>query len=199
MNCIIQSSAQHTASTVLVNLLHGLFSPEEPVASSTRLAGRDQFCHLYNGKGATTTSPMHPDHLTRPQPHIQKTHNLNFPFWAQKYKEYNLYFVCSTRPNHPPISAEYAKWNNVLIFSFAELNETNTHSLDDICNNFYNKCVNFFPRQMLPQGDEDELKSQIKKRITGMNQRYQEIKHESFGVTDPLYQIHGHHRGRDGA
>lgn len=167
---IIQTSPPHTASTVLVNLIHGLLEPESAV----------NWGKLNLGKKL-----------------ISKTHEQNIDSIMQDLKDYDLYFVMSERNDGKEqklINQKFRKYENVLIFDYTELLETEDKSLQEICENAERKLTSFLPQVVMQQAKGGL--EQMHKRISSMNERYQEIKNKPFSYLDPFYQLHGSHRNR---
>jgi hypothetical protein len=167
---IIQTSPPHTASTFLVNALYGLI-PE--------LNNRKIMC-IWSYKWE-----QYFDNII-----VLKCHNTNIDELINKYKNnYELYFICSERIELGYlIDEKYKSYNNVVIFSFEDLNENSTNSLHKIINNIYNKINNIINIEL-------NIENCII-RIMKMNSRYEEIKHKSFNYIDNFFEIHGSHRNR---
>lgn len=167
---IIQLSPRCTGSTVLVNMLYGYLQPEKPVVFS--------FVH---------------DLQKMKRNQILKTHDLNIDQWMRLYsKVYKLYFVCSNR-GILHIDPKYHSYNNVLIFDYPELLETEENTLEMIIENGYRKLSTFLPAKLSEHLNQVTALTRIQK----MNQRYKEIKNKSFtGYVDDFYQLHGHHKNR---
>lgn len=113
---IIQTSPTHTASTFLVNAIHGLI----PNLSDKEI--------MYDTFDDTNNI------------FIMKCH-LDIDDLINKYGQiYKLIFICSERKDMNIFMYErYKTYDNVVIFDFNELNETSVNSLIDIVDNIYNK------------------------------------------------------------
>lgn len=166
---IIQASKTRTASTVLINLIHGYLAPHDGVHYPT-----EQCIH---------------NHL------ISKTHNINVPDLERKFSNYKLLFIMSDR--HNQLGSNYKNKENILIIKFSELNEKDNYSLDDIINNTYEKLNNFLPNDLKSKLDSTESKTNMKNRINNMNNLYEKIKNKPFSYFDKFYHIHGKHRNRN--
>jgi hypothetical protein len=168
---VIQTSPGHTASTVLVNLIYGLLEPKSAV----------NWGKLNLGKKL-----------------ISKTHEGNIDSIMQDLKDYDLYFVMSERNDEKEqklINQKFRKYENVLIFDYTELLETKDKSLQEICENAERKLTSFLPQAIMQQAKGGL--EQMHKRISSMNEKYQEIKNKPFSYLDPFYQLHGSHRNRE--
>jgi hypothetical protein len=169
---IIQTSPYHTASTFLVNALYGLI----PECCDKRIIG------TWNNNFVSYFKDII----------IVKSHNINIDELIDLYnKEYKTVFICSERKEKNfLIHEKYKTYNNVVVFSFEELNETNDNPLVKIVDNIYIKVKNVLP-------DNIQLdKTKCIERITNMNIRYQEIKNKDFSFIDHFFEIHGSHRNR---
>jgi hypothetical protein len=173
---IIQTSPPHSASTFLVNALHGLIEQMKDTKISF-LFHKNSNINFNNIDIA-----------------IIKTHNTNIDELISEYKDkYELYFVCSERDNeYIYIDNKYKSYNNVIVFDFNELNETQDNTLPIIIDNIYNKlCKLLSKHNFIKLNKETGIT-----RIKNMNKRYQEIKNKSFDYVDPFFEIHGSHRNR---
>ena len=173
---IIQSSPKGTASTVLVNILYGLI----PELANTPIIYRD-----------LTGTPKF-NYEENENIKVIKTHNLNIDRFITLYsKIYQLYFICSERPQlDKRINNKYklSKYTNIIIFSFDELNETQSNSISNIVNTVYNKINPILNIHL-------DIDSSINRLIL-MNKKYEEIKEKSFDYSDGFFKIHGSHRNR---
>jgi hypothetical protein len=167
---IIQTSPYHTASTFLINALYGLI-PELNDKKIIRI--KDNQWEQYF------------DEII-----VLKCHNINIDELIEKYKNnYELYFICSERIEKGYIiDKKYKSYNNVIIFQFEELNESSTNNLYNIINNIYYKINTILNIKLNIESGID--------RIIKMNNRYEEIKHNSFNYIDDFFEIHGSHRNR---
>lgn len=172
---IIQASPSHTGSTVLTNLLYGMYKPNQPV-----------YYH---------------EQQTHPNRIIVKTHNLDYDYWANKYPHDSVFFITSKREDdlHDQIAKKYCSWPNVLIFDYNELNETKENSLESIVENVFHKVVDFIGSEISLPTTAKGTKRSMYNRIIAMNQAYEKIKHLPFGHVDKFYHLHGSHRGTNHA
>jgi hypothetical protein len=173
---IIQTSPPHSASTVLINALHGLIEPMKDIKVSFLFHMDDAID--FNNIGLT----------------IIKTHNTNIYELITKYHDkYELYFVCSERDNEfIYIDNRYKLFNNVIVFDFNELNETEANPLSNIIETIYHPLS-----KLLAKHDFIKLNKETGiQRLMNMNKRYQEIKNKPFNYVDPFFEIHGSHRNR---
>lgn len=108
----------------------------------------------------------------------------------KKYNEkYNLFFICSERKDKNLfIDDKYKSYDNVVVFDFNELNESETNTIPKIIENIYNKLKNVLTIEL-------NIENSIN-RIILMNKRYEEIKQQPFSYIDDFYEIHGSHRNR---
>jgi hypothetical protein len=163
---IIQNSFEKTGSTVVVNLLHGMFCPNCP----------------YHGSGPNR----------KVLPHlVNKGHDMNYSAFQNAFgKQYELYFISTER--HRKVKKESG--SRILVIPYDKILETAEYSLRNIVDYFYEQCESFLPRELFIKS-EDEMKSSVYKRVDDMNKRYEEIKHQAFhSPHDKFYGIHGSHR-----
>jgi hypothetical protein len=140
---IVQTSPMHTASTFLVNLLYGFICKKRNVIFDEAIK-KNKFKENIN---------------------IIKSHRLNIDKIIQLYSnDYNLYFICSERPEYDLyIDEKYKTYKNVLVFQFSELLESETNKLDNIINSTYDKLYTFLPKHV------NLSKENAKNRIIEMN------------------------------
>lgn len=171
---IIQTSPYHTGSTLLVNALYGLI----PELSNKKIIG-DWIENFYENFDKNFDNII-----------VIKSHHTNIDELIQKYKDdYKVYFICSQRRKmNYLIDKKYNFYNNVVIFNFIELNETETYTIPKIIENIYNKINNMLNIEL-------NIESGIN-RIIQMNNRYKEIKDYPFSYIDNFFEIHGSHRNR---
>ena len=118
---IIQTSPEHTASTLLVNAIYGLI-PE-----------------LFNKKIIGIWDNSFEKYFENII--VIKNHNTNIDELIKKYdKNYKLVFICSERREKKYlIDNKYKMYDNVVVFDFNELNETNNNTFIQIFDYIYNK------------------------------------------------------------
>lgn len=70
-----------------------------------------------------------------------KSHNTNIDELILEYgKKYNLIFIYSERKEKNKfINKKYKSYDNVIVFDFNELNETEDYGLEEIVKNIYKK------------------------------------------------------------
>ena len=167
---IIQSSPEHTGSTLLLNLIHGFLEPEEKV----RLGPVQDFL-------------------------ITKTHNINIDELMETYEKYKLYFIMSERWDEKvkrPIPNKYRGYGNVLVIKYDDINETSRLSLESIVNNTFARFKTFLPKEMIPRKSGAEIKKNMIKRIRDMNLLAEQIGDEPTRRLFDFYGIHRGHRNR---
>jgi len=167
---IIQTSPYHTASTFLINALYG-FVPcllKKPILGIWDKDWENQVDDII----------------------IIKCHNTNIDELISTYSnKYNLYFLCSERPDSNLIlDPKYKLYDNVIMFQYSELNETDVNTLPDIIHTIYNRIKNTINIEL-------NIENAIQ-RIEDMNKRYEEIKNEPFAYIDQFFELHGSHRYR---
>jgi hypothetical protein len=173
---IIQTSPYHTASTVLVNALYGLI----PECSNKSIVG------IWNNEFEIDFESEFKNII------IIKCHNTNIDELIDIYNnKYKLVFICSERKEKNfLINEKYKSYDNVVVFSYDELNETHDNPLEKIVDNVYIKVKNVLP-------DNIELnKIKCYERIKNMNNRYEQIKNKDFAFIDHFFELHGSHRNR---
>ena len=168
---IIQTSPEHTASTLLINAIYGLI----PELVDKKIIGtwNNNFEKYFKNIIAI------------------KCHNTNIDELIKKYNAtYKLVFICSERQDmNLLIDEKYKIYDNVVTFDFNELNETSNNALTTIVDNIYNKV-----QKILTDVDLD--KTTCINRINLMNIRYEKIKNKPFTYIDNFFEIHGSHRNR---
>ena len=166
---IIQTSPMCTASTLLVNALYGLI----PELSDSHI----------------NFSNFNENELNK-NIIVIKSHNLNIDEFIEKYKDnFEIYFICSERKEYNLlIDEKYKLYDNVIVFSFEELNETEDNTIPNIINNIYTKIKDVVNIDLNIESGID--------RINRMNTCYNEIKDKQFDYIDYYYHIHGSHRNR---
>lgn len=174
---LLQLSDFRTGSTVLVNLLYGLFAPEQAVQT-------------YDG----VIEHLEP---VLAQADIVKTHELlkiDAMRTAARAWGYQPYFVCSERRGRglvfPP---EFSRRPEVCVFDYAVLNETPQYALPQIVAHVAERLRKFLPEPAAQRMDPAAGLA----RLEAMNRRYAEIADEPFAYFDPFFHLHGHHRNRD--
>lgn len=171
---IIQYSPTRTASTVLCNILYGLYYDNHKVVYADGI----QLSESLNSN------------------FIIKTHclNTNIDEIISSNLKYKLFFIVSERPEiNQIIDNKYKNYNNVLRFSYTnELNETPDFPISNIVINVNNKLKQFLPKKIHPIMPINNAIN----RIIDMNKLYSQIKNESFDFIDDYYHIHGSHRNR---
>ncbi len=170
---IIQCSYPRSASTLLVNALYGMI----PGLEDKNVMWND-FEHYYN-------YDYNNDVI------VIKNHNVNIDDIIQMFKsKARLYFVCSERREaNERFEQKYHSYKNVVIFDYNDLNETSTNPLERIMHTIHTRVSRIIPHIAFN-------KLGGLKRVTEMNERYEEIAYLPFSYVDPLDQIHGSHRSR---
>jgi hypothetical protein len=167
---IIQTSPYHTGSTFLVNALYGLINE----LKDKKIIG--EWVYNYDSYFTNTI--------------LIKCHDIDIDGLIKNYNEkYNLFFICSERKDKNLfIDDKYKSYDNVVVFDFNEVNETETNTIPKIIENIYNKLKNILTIEL-------NMENAIN-RIILMNQRYEEIEQQPFSYIDDFYEIHGSHRNR---
>jgi hypothetical protein len=168
---IIQTSPPHTCSTFLINSIYGLI----PELHDKKIIGtwNRNFQNKFENIIAV------------------KCHDINIDELIKKYNNYKLVFICSERKEYNNlIDKKYKDYDNVVVFEYNELNETNDNPLSKIVDNIYEKV-----KKVIPENIELNKEKCIN-RINLMNKRYEEIKDKDFKYIDPFFEIHGSHRNR---
>ena len=167
---IIQSSFPRSASTVLVNAVHGLI----PSQAEKKVEFSD-FYRPFRFNSQIT---------------IIKTHQTELDDFIKRFGgKYNLFFVCSERKGKSWFNDKYRSYKNVAIFDFAELNETPQLPIELIVGRIHAKL-----KSLLVGIELDD--AGCYERLVEMNERYEDIKYLPFDYVDPFYNLHGSHRGR---
>lgn len=166
---IIQCSGHGTASTLLVNILTGLF---------------------YDKREINWISVSKPYDILLTN-FITKTHKTDINSWLKNQKDSdNIFFIMSERKGRVPDSDRNK--NNVIVFNYDELLETDENTLENLVTNVYKKLTDFLPKELV---DIMNLERSIQ-RIKDMNCFYETIKHKPFKYFDKYYHLHGSHRNR---
>lgn len=172
---IIQSSNPGSGSTVLSNILMAFFQPYENLT--------------WMGK------PYYNQDLVNNNIVI-KTHHKRLDEWIDKFGDhYDLYFIISDREDYD--WHKYREYNNVLFIKYHDILETEKKSVNDICINIFEKCLNFLPDNYMIYIRRNISINNAVNRINNMNKRYNEIKNKPFDFVDKYYQLHGNHRNKN--
>lgn len=183
---IIQTSPNHTASTLLINSIYGLI----PELTNKNIIGEwtNDFHKLFTDVAVVKCHILNIDELIKK--YTEKYKNT--------YKDLNILFICSERIEKKYIiNDKYKTYKNVVVFDFNELNETPKNTLDNIVDNLHTKISILFDNNSITTVELN--KDTCKERIINMNKRYEEIKCKPFSYIDPFYEIHGSHRNRKNA
>ncbi len=166
---IIQTSPHGTGSTLLVNILTGLFYDKEPI-------------HWISVSKPYSVKLKH---------FITKIHKTDIDQWlANQPDSDKLFFVMSEREKR--IDDKYRTYDNVLIVSYDELLETKTNSIEQIVDCVHEKLIGILTKELI-----DEMnKPRAVQRVKDMNAFYATIKNKPFNYLDEYYHLHGSHRGR---
>lgn len=171
---IIQTSPHRTASTLLVNALYGLV----PEYSNKKI-----LCAW-----RTNLDKKLEDII------ILKHHCTDIDKLMKGYKDginYKVVFICSERKEiNALIDPKYKTYDNTVVFSFEELNETKDNPLVEIVDNIYTKV-----KKVLPENIQLD-KSKCIERLNKMNATYENIKNKDFSYVNSFYELHGSHRNR---
>jgi hypothetical protein len=176
---IFQTSPPHTASTVLVNILYGLIPhlKDKPIIyidNKESVLTNNNVQNIFNGNDLI----------------VIKTHIINIDEWVTRYgKEYNLYFIASTRKDRNLLlDKKYKNYKNLIVFSFNSLNETENNTIYNIVKNVHDRIQNVLDIEL-------NIENAVN-RIVSMNNLYETIKGNDFKYYDDFYHIHGSHRNR---
>ena len=174
---IIQTSPCHTGSTLLVNILYGLFE------------------HLYTKKIISIWTNNWDSYFEKNEIIIIKCHNTNINELIFKYGDkYDMYFCCSERNEYNYlINIEYKNYKNVLIIEYNNLLESETNTLENIVDYVYENINMLLKDKKIKYNTLNSID-----RIKSMNLRYNEIINQKydFNYIDPFYEIHGNHKNR---
>jgi len=166
-----------TGSTVLTNALYGLIESlkDKPV----------NFKELLPGDPIINLDEISDDII------VIKTHNINIDELIDEYgTKCRLFFICSQRvQKNLLIDEKYKSYNNVIVFHFKDLNETETYTICDIITHIHDKIKNILNLEL-------NIENAVN-RIVSMNNFYEQIKSRPFKYHDDFYHIHGSHRNRD--
>ena len=166
---LVQTSPKHTASTLLVNAIHGLI----PALADKRIVTGKRF------KPFDTILAI-------------KIHNTNIDHLLHLYRHYRVIFVCSERKElNLCIDPKYKRYPNVVVFDYTELNATEATPLPAVVDTIYSKLAPLLPIRL--------DKASCLQRLMAMNKRYEEIKQKPFSYIDPFFELHGSHRNRPAA
>lgn len=114
---IIQTSPQHTGSTLLTNILFGLITPNMRVPKLKDINFLLETEILF------------------------KSHRLNINYFKKEYPDYKFFFVCSER-DELKINSKYYDYENVLVINYEDLIRG---SVEEIVYRVAEKFENFFP------------------------------------------------------
>lgn len=174
---IVQSSLRRTGSTLLTNILYGLFIPDCSVC----------FCdYLYHPDKVLDVSEKLLNNF------IIKTHNDDFTELSRVFADYCVYFVTSIRPEKNLMIDEALREQmpNLVIVDYDLLTGDVAVAVRNVVHLLRPK----FPKELLAIMDQKAAVN----RVCLMNERYNQIKYLGFNeYYDPFYKLHGHHRNRD--
>jgi hypothetical protein len=174
---IIQYSPCRTGSTVLANALYGLI----PSLSNKNILFNSSNINFNLYKLLNLDDDIF----------VIKSHTkITIDDYITKYNnDYKLFFICSERAElNLLIDEKYKLYDNVIVFSFDELNESSTNTIPMIIENIYHKINNKLNIEL-------NIENGIN-RIIEMNKLYEEIKDKDFAYFDKFYHLHGSHRNR---
>jgi len=163
---IVQSSFKGTGSTVLVNILYGIFCNK----NASVIQGNFDW---------------------KPNKNINviKTHRTNFRKWVKNTPlKFFTYVITSDRDGYKQILPNKKRKRLVRI----PYNVLVTGDEQNIARNVYN----ILRKKILNLPDEETAVKNSGERLKNMNERYLQIKDKNFHFIDPKYQIHGSHRAR---
>lgn len=166
---LIQTSPHGTGSTLLANIVTGLFHDKEAI----------HWISLKKSYGVKLKN------------FVTKVHKLDIDKWIEEQpSDLKLFFIVSEREKR--IDDKYRSYDNVVIFPYTKLLETDKNSIEEIVNHVHQKLCELLP---------DELSSQMQidraiKRVKDMNEYYDTIKHKPMSFLNEYYHLHGSHRGR---
>ena len=168
---LIQASWPRTGSTVLSNILQGLFYPTEPLTF-------DRFKTKLNVKKLLSNSIVIKTHNKRVTKVINECCGNTYEYWIISSNRSQKIYQC----DH----------SNFISFEYDQLLETETNPIEMIVNTVVQKLKTVLPIVITDQMDVNGSINRIKE----MNVFYEKIKKESFKYFDTFYCIHGHHRNR---
>ena len=180
---IIQSSPPRTGSTLLINIIYGMYCPDLHVT----------YVSSYN-KLALLNTPE------KEKKFIFKTHCTDLQRIMSTDNARKFLFICSSRPSlgiRKTIDQQYLSYNNVLNIRYKDIAEKTQPDIDKVIHHVYYKIKNFIGDKITLPGTDSENIHKIHERIDGMNKRYEELKNKPFNVRCPFYHIHGSHKNRD--
>ena len=182
---IVQSSPIGTGSTVLVNILNGLICSERCVYFDYGFFDLLEKKHI----NLNNFKIFERDFLVN-DINIIKTHNLNLDVISKTFsKKYHVYFVCSER-DKLKIDSKYYQQQNVVVFNYDDLLETDKNTVENIINYVTSKLYQVLPKTI----ELNEKNAAI--RIKNMNSLYEFIKDKPFTFVNRFYHLHGSHRNR---
>ena len=166
---IVQTSPHGTGSTLLANILTGLFYDKESI-------------HWISANKPYNVKLKH---------FITKVHKLDINNWIQEQpSSLNIFYVISEREKR--IDDKYRQYDNVLIFQYKELLETTDNTVENIVTNVYKKMSKLLPQELVEKMKIDRAVQRVK----DMNALYETIKDKPMTYLDTYYHLHGSHRGR---
>ena len=166
---LIQAAVGRTGSTVLSNILQGLFYPTEPLKYGRFKDERDVRMLLSKYFVIKT----HSRNVTEL---INEIYGDTYEYWIISSNRNDRIYRCT----HP----------NFISFEYEELLETETLSIEMIVNMVAQKLKIVLPVVITDQMDVNGSIDRIKE----MNAFYEKIKNEPFKYSDTFFRIHGHHR-----
>lgn len=166
-----------TGSTLLVNIIHGFFAPDEPVSFGPL---RDLYSKVT----------------------ILKSHKPSI--LSEKRFPHDVFIIIAERPEIDQVIPEEfdksKKLKNVLCLDYetdllykSKYGGDNNKSFVDVIKNIAQKIESSFSISI----SNSQIDNAIS-RISKMNKRYEEIKNLPFAKYDEFYHLHGSHRQRNG-
>lgn len=169
---IVQMSQTRSGSTLLSNILYGLFQPDEPIC----------FCSMDTHQ---ILSPFIHDHF------ILKTHSEQPSEINSNFPQYTIYYVASVRPSRGKIN--HKKYVKTVPRFIAIDYDLISGDVEESVDNVVRTLQQLLPTELMAVANKETAVGRIK----AMNDRYDQIKDLPFVEYDPFFKIHGHHRNRD--
>ena len=186
---IIIISEPGSGSTLLYNMILGAFHPNQ------------QFNFLKIRDGEFLINQKYVDAV--PINCVYKTHVNSLQRLRKMLSESErggLFFITPRRffsCGHRHHDAFTDRDEGVLAVDYTDFVSDSQDSPERACRTVYKMLKEFLPNNCMYSSCDETNISNMVKRVTGMNRRYEEIKTKPFNYEDSFYGIHGSHRSKD--
>lgn len=177
---IVQAAPPRTGSTLLTNILYGMYQPDVAIKHIPSMGKQSLF-----DKGIKNSYVVVKTHCVK----LQRIMDVN--------QDRKLLFIYCSRPEHgKKLPEQYKSYDNVLNIQYKDIAEKHQPDSNKVIEHVFYKVKQFVGDKIKMPGSDGEVLSKIRERIRGMNKRCEELKDEPFSKWCPFYHIHGSHKNR---